>query len=56
MILIYLAIAILALVGAGAIIAWVRRGDEHLTFGVVLLVLALGFVSLAMFGWTLKSL
>jgi hypothetical protein len=56
MILIYLAIAVLSLIGAGAIIAWVRRGDEHLTFGVALMVLALAFVSLVMFSWTFKSL
>lgn len=55
-VLFYLAIGILALVGAGAIIAWVRRGDEHVTFGVVLMVLALGFLGLTMLGWAFKSL
>lgn len=55
MTLIYLAIAILSFVGAGAIIAWVRRGEEHVTMAVVFMVLALGFLGLLMAGLAVDS-
>jgi hypothetical protein len=54
--LIYLALAILSFAGAGAIITWVRRGEEHVTFGVVAFVLALGFMGLLFTGIALDSL
>ncbi len=54
--LLYLALAVLSFVGAGAIIAWVRRGEEHVTFGVVMFVLVLGFMGLLFAGLTLDSL
>lgn len=56
MTLIYLALAILSFIGAGAIIAWVRRGEEHVTFGVVMFVLALGFMGLLFAGIALSTL
>jgi hypothetical protein len=56
MALIYLAIAVLALVGAGAIVVWVRRGEEHVTMAVVFMVIALGLLSLLMFGVAYNSL
>jgi hypothetical protein len=34
----------------------VRRGDEHVTLGVVMMVLALGFVGLMMLGFAFESL
>ena len=55
MTLIYLALAILSFVGAGAIITWVRRGEEHVTVGVVMFVLVLGFMGLLFAGMTLAS-
>lgn len=56
MTLIYLALAILSFVGAGAIIQWVRRGEEHVTMAVVFMVLTLGFVGLLMAGLFFDSL
>lgn len=56
MTLVYLAIAILSLIGAGAIIQWVRRGEEHVTMAVVFMVLALGFLGLLMLGLMIDSL
>jgi hypothetical protein len=53
--LIWYGLALLSLIGAGAIIYWVRRSEEHLTFGVVVLVLTLGFLGLLMFGVGLTS-
>lgn len=56
MTLVYLAIAILSLIGAGAIIRWVRRGEEHVTMAVVFMVLALGFLGLLMLGLFVDSI
>ena len=56
MTLIFLAIGILSFIGAGAIIQWTRRGDEHVTMAVVFMVLTLGFVGLLMLGLALDSL
>ncbi len=56
MTLVYLAIGILSLIGAGAIIQWVRRGEEHVTMAVVFMVLALGFLGLLMLGLFVGSI
>ena len=55
MALIWYGLALLSLFGAGAIIYWVRRSDEHLTVGVVMMILALGFLGLLMFAVALTA-
>ena len=56
MTLVFLALAILSFIGAGAIIGWVRGGEEHVTMAVVFMVVALGFLGLLMTGLFLDSL
>ena len=55
MALIWYGLALLSLIGAGAIIYWVRKSEEHVTIGVVFMVLALGFMGLLMFATALNG-
>ena len=55
MAIIWYGLALLSLIGAGAIIYWIRRSEEHVTIGVVVMVLALGFLGLLMFATGLTA-
>lgn len=51
MALIYYGIAILSLVGAGAIVYWIRRSErEGFTVGIVVMVAALVILGVTMLG------
>ena len=48
MALIYYGIAILSIIGAGAIVYWIRKSDEGFTIGIVIMVAALVILGLSM--------
>jgi hypothetical protein len=48
MALLYYGIAVLSLIGAGAVIYWIRKSDEGFTIGIVIMVGALVVLGFSM--------
>lgn len=48
MALIYYGLAIMSLIGAGAVLFWARKGEERMSLSMVAMALALGILGLLM--------